>query len=137
MSKTIEQMLNEGGPVSITLWIMEGKAQANVREPDSTGWNCFTAPTATEALHKALLNRPMFRPAFLTPKATGTQCSVCKGPQFETPSGISCHEGHGGAESLALAVTHTPTGPIVRRVIRRPEPAPAVTTPTPRRIIRR
>lgn len=28
---------------------------------------------------------------------TGEFCSVCNSPQFHTPSGVSCKEGHGGA----------------------------------------
>jgi hypothetical protein len=32
------------------------------------------------------------------PKYTGTKCSVCGEPQFETTSGDSCKNGHGGAE---------------------------------------
>ena len=34
----------------------------------------------------------------LTP--TGTFCSVCEAPQHNTPSGVSCPTGHGGAEPL-------------------------------------
>jgi len=30
---------------------------------------------------------------------TGLICSVCGAPQFDTPSGISCGNGHGGAPS--------------------------------------
>lgn len=29
------------------------------------------------------------------------QCSVCQQPQFETPSGVTCANGHGGAEAAA------------------------------------
>jgi hypothetical protein len=32
------------------------------------------------------------------------QCSVCKEPQFETPSGVTCVNGHGGADPLEDAV---------------------------------
>lgn len=32
------------------------------------------------------------------PKYTGTKCSDCGEPQFESPSGITCINGHGGAE---------------------------------------
>lgn len=32
-------------------------------------------------------------------KYTGESCSVCGEPQFETPSGVSCVNGHGGATS--------------------------------------
>lgn len=30
----------------------------------------------------------------------GTLCSVCRKPQFMTPGGLSCPDGHGGAESV-------------------------------------
>jgi len=30
---------------------------------------------------------------------TGTTCSVCNEPQFESPCGITCRNGHGGAPS--------------------------------------
>lgn len=30
-------------------------------------------------------------------KLSGTICSVCKEPQIETPSGVTCKNGHGGA----------------------------------------
>lgn len=32
------------------------------------------------------------------PKYTGTNCSICGEPQFESESGITCFNGHGGAE---------------------------------------
>lgn len=32
------------------------------------------------------------------PEVTGTLCSVCMEPQRETPSGVTCENGHGGAE---------------------------------------
>ena len=31
-------------------------------------------------------------------------CSVCKEPQFETPSGVTCVNGHGGADPLEETV---------------------------------
>jgi hypothetical protein len=34
------------------------------------------------------------------PTPTGTRCSVCLAPQFDTPSCTSCPNGHGGADSL-------------------------------------
>jgi len=30
---------------------------------------------------------------------TGEHCSVCGEPQFDTPSGVTCSNGHGGAPS--------------------------------------
>lgn len=35
---------------------------------------------------------------------TNTRCADCAAEQFETPSGITCKNGHGGAESLAASV---------------------------------
>ena len=29
-----------------------------------------------------------------------SRCSVCEEPQYETPSGLTCQNGHGGAPSL-------------------------------------
>jgi hypothetical protein len=34
------------------------------------------------------------------PEVTGTLCSICNEPQMETNSGITCSNGHGGAEPL-------------------------------------
>lgn len=31
---------------------------------------------------------------------TGTNCAECGAPQFETPSGVTCKNGHGGSPSL-------------------------------------
>ncbi len=33
-----------------------------------------------------------------TKSLTGTKCSECGSPQFSTPSGVTCENGHGGAE---------------------------------------
>lgn len=33
-------------------------------------------------------------------EATGTYCSVCNLAQFDSPGGVTCPNGHGGAESL-------------------------------------
>lgn len=33
--------------------------------------------------------------------ATGTFCSMCQGPQYDTESGVTCANGHGGAEAAA------------------------------------
>lgn len=35
-----------------------------------------------------------------TPQQTGKRCIICKKPQFNTPSGITCELGHGGAPSI-------------------------------------
>lgn len=52
---------------------------------------------AADAL--ALAAQPAAMDGVLTP--TGTFCSVCEAPQHNTPSGVSCPRGHGGAEPLA------------------------------------
>lgn len=33
---------------------------------------------------------------------TGTNCAECGAPQFETPSGVTCENGHGGAEAAEV-----------------------------------
>lgn len=33
------------------------------------------------------------------PTLTGTNCADCGMPQYDTPSGVSCINGHGGADS--------------------------------------
>lgn len=46
---------------------------------------------------------------------TGTKCSICNQPQYNTPSGVSCAMGHGGAPpavETAHAPTSTPTPPV-------------------------
>lgn len=34
---------------------------------------------------------------------TGTNCSECEQPQFSTPSGVTCPNGHGGADAMPTA----------------------------------
>ena len=34
------------------------------------------------------------------PKLNGLYCAVCGEPQFETPHGVCCSNGHGGADSV-------------------------------------
>ena len=41
---------------------------------------------------------PKSREVEMETKYTRTKCSVCKEPQFDTPSGITCKNGHGGAD---------------------------------------
>jgi len=36
-------------------------------------------------------------------KYTGADCGKCGAPQFETPSGVTCKNGHGGASEKELA----------------------------------
>ncbi|MDD9148133.1 hypothetical protein OYT88_06175 [Sporolactobacillus sp. CQH2019] len=48
------------------------------------------------------------------PKYTGTKCSVCGELQFDTPSGISCKNGHGGA----APATETAEPPIKLETVR-------------------
>jgi len=36
-----------------------------------------------------------------------TLCSVCKEPQFETPGGMSCKNGHGGADGIEVPAKET------------------------------
>jgi hypothetical protein len=53
---------------------------------------------------KAFLERDELdkRAAAKPRKHSGTKCADCGLPQFETPGGLSCDEGHGGAPSLPL-----------------------------------
>lgn len=61
---TLEALLNSTGQVDITLWIKDGYAQANTREPGSDGWSCHTAADPATALREALEARRRFaRPA--------------------------------------------------------------------------
>lgn len=54
----------------------------------AVGSNTFSkGETAEEAIRKALGD--------LQPVATA--CSACGAPQFDTPSGVTCKNGHGGA----------------------------------------
>lgn len=39
---------------------------------------------------------------FKTSRQTNTQCEVCAGWQVESPSGITCEAGHGGAGSMVF-----------------------------------
>lgn len=39
---------------------------------------------------------------------TGTKCSVCKEPQYQTPSGDTCKNGHGGAPALVEETSEEP-----------------------------
>ena len=41
--------------------------------------------------------------AAMRSKNAKTLCSLCREPQFETPSGITCKNGHGGAPSIEKA----------------------------------
>lgn len=39
--------------------------------------------------------------SFVTAKRTGTLCGVCGREQVESPSGVTCENGHGGAEPMS------------------------------------
>lgn len=60
---------------------------------------------ARRLLHEGLLSVAVDklevarRKALLSPDYGLRTCSVCGEPQFETPSGITCENGHGGAPS--------------------------------------
>lgn len=51
---------------------------------------------AEAAVAEAALDYDRHRPRALTV----TFCSICREPQFNTPAGITCKNGHGGAEPL-------------------------------------
>lgn len=54
-------------------------------------------------------------PAAITPiellEKAGTKCSTCGEPQFNTPSGVCCKNGHGGADPIEEEKPTTPTVP--------------------------
>lgn len=35
-------------------------------------------------------------------KPTGTLCEICQAPQYDTPGGVCCKNGHGGANSIVV-----------------------------------
>lgn len=41
-----------------------------------------------------------------------TYCSVCREPQFETPGGTCCANGHGGAEPAEFVCPPPPSEPL-------------------------
>lgn len=45
-------------------------------------------------------------------KKTGTYCSVCGGPQYSTPAGDTCNNGHGGAPGLDEAPKYQYEDPV-------------------------
>jgi len=48
--------------------------------------------------HKAAMKEPGITRAIVLNSEIETYCSDCGAPQFDTPSGVSCKNGHGGAE---------------------------------------
>lgn len=64
--------------------------------------------------------------------ATTRLCGVCKAPQFQTPAGDSCVNGHGGADALA-STEHLPyaAAPAASAIPLPPVPAPAPTASAP------
>lgn len=56
---------------------------------------------------------------------TGTVCSVCRKPQWESPAGVTCAEGHGGAESLEAPAPEEPAPEAIIQAAPEPEPTQA------------
>jgi hypothetical protein len=65
------------------------RAQPNKPCPD-IGWMLCLLDTAREATRE-----------YDAPKKTPLFCIDCLEPQFETPSGLVCKNGHGGSPSLS------------------------------------
>lgn len=67
-------------------------------------WERDYAPLAPprEAVQKAPVAEPAAPARVEAPSLlTGTWCAVCAEPQIDSPSGVTCRNGHGGAEGLA------------------------------------
>jgi hypothetical protein len=54
--------------------------------------------TNTDRLTPRLIERICY--AVQLPTPSGKKCSICNEPQFATPHGLVCSNGHGGADSL-------------------------------------
>lgn len=65
---------------------MKPKADGSVTQP-------YRPLAILEYVHEKL-SRPN------KPKSATPRCSVCGKPQFETPGGMTCPDGHGGADSM-------------------------------------
>ncbi len=71
-------------------------------------WNSDTTTAIAEIMIAAGypirdLNEPNDDPELPAPSLrayVGTNCSVCGASQFDSPSGITCSNGHGGADSI-------------------------------------
>lgn len=51
-----------------------------------------------QRLERERMGDPDLKTGIYAPRPNGMKCSVCSLPQFNTPSGPSCDNGHGGAE---------------------------------------
>lgn len=66
----------------------------------ATYWSADTPSAAVEGalrLRDLSVLPPVAESQENLPRETGTYCSVCAEEQFETPSGVTCVNGHGGA----------------------------------------
>lgn len=102
---TIDELLRRGGPCKITLWVGEDSSQANIQEPGSSGWHCVTRRNAAEALHAALMERPLFRGRTDTP----------------LPAPAQAEEVSSVGAPRRVVVARKPAAPVapIRRVVRR------------------
>ncbi len=74
-------------------------------------------PEPLDATHAAQISEFLRRnPEKAEPRYNGLMCPICGNPQFESPSGPACNNGHGGQEGVAPKSEPEPpvnTGPNV------------------------
>ncbi len=121
MTDTTEDLLRASGLQygHIQLFRDESGWQADVchyrREPrGASGGRVFGDPV--EALRAALIEdervqRDVARKYAGAAKVGGVKCGFCGEPQFDTPSGATCVNGHGGADGV-LVEQHTPSAAV-------------------------
>jgi hypothetical protein len=56
--------------------------------------------TIPDGVTEAVIPEPADKFDFTKPFLTGLACSTCFAPQFRTPSGDTCENGHGGATGI-------------------------------------
>lgn len=72
-------------------------------------------PTDQDAELSVELNKDEWEERkFQQENLTGDKCSVCGEPQFNTPSGVCCKNGHGGADPAKPASIEPPGEPVPR-----------------------
>lgn len=67
------------------------------------GDNSITIRAATIGTYPEILDRlPEAKDEVIPREYTGDWCSLCKTPQFNSPAGVTCDNGHGGADPLII-----------------------------------
>jgi hypothetical protein len=92
--------LNAGGVPTVASCSGHGERPGNIALADGRELIIAKDYAEARAIEACWNTRHAQQPAaydmaVLTP--TGTFCSVCEAPQHNTPSGVSCPNGHGGA----------------------------------------